>query len=193
MKFILMLVLIGVTAQGQKNQGLENKDQDGSVSSQRALEAFSKIHQTFTHRRCTNCHSTSSQPLMGEKGRKHAMYIHSNAMCTTCHQLINSPQKYGPPGAPHWSMPSSAKAFSSKTSPRSLCEQIKDPAKNFFESGQQIKQPRNLDDLIVHLQTDPLVKWSWDPGQERRPAPGTHQQFISLVKTWVKGGAPCPQ
>jgi hypothetical protein len=182
MKLFFVLIFIGTTVQGQEKQ----------VNAQKGLEAFQKIHQVFTQRRCTNCHSSTQQPLVGDRGKKHPMYIHSNSTCVTCHQVTNSPQKYGPPGAPHWSMPSSAKAFSTKTSPKTLCNIIKDPEKNFFESGPRVKQPRNLDDLFTHLQTDTLVKWSWDPGPGRQPAPGTHQQFVSLIKTWIEGGAPCP-
>jgi len=43
-----------------------------------------------------------------------------------------------------------------------------------------------------HVSDDPLVRWAWNPGPGRTPAPGTHAQFAKAMSVWINGGAPCP-
>jgi len=113
--------------------------------------------------------------------------------CSACHPERNLPGKRMPPGAPHWTMPESAdKAITPRTSPRDLCATWTDPRKNRVESGDRKGQPRTASDLLVHVTTDPLVRWAWEPGEDRDRPPGTHAEFVRRFAVWVKGGAPCP-
>ena len=68
-------------------------------------------------------------------------------------------------------------------SPRELCEQLKDPARN-----------GNLTPaaLVKHVSTDPLVLWGWQPGFGRRPVPVPHAEFVAAFQKWVDAGTPCP-
>jgi hypothetical protein len=165
-----------------------------------ALAAFAHLHRVATHPRCTNCHSTSDRPLNGDRttgSRPHDMNIARGIQtlgtpCATCHQEHNLPGRHMPPGAPHWTMPDADKAITRATSPRELCATWKDAGKNRFEGGDRKGQPRTDPDLLVHVATDPLVRWAWTPGDGRERAPGTHAQFVQRFGVWIKGGAPCP-
>jgi hypothetical protein len=71
-----------------------------------------------------------------------------------------------------------------KRTPRQLCEQLKDPAQN---GG------RNLDQVLAHVREAPLVLWGWNPGNRRTPAPGSHDEFVRVMREWVIRGAACPE
>lgn len=166
-----------------------------------ALAAFAHLHRVATHPRCANCHSGSDQPRNGERTtgtRPHAMNVTRGIQglgmpCTTCHQMQNLPGRRMPPGAPHWTMPEDGdKAITGSTSPRELCAMWTDARRNRFESGDRRGQARTPADLLVHVTTDPLVRWAWEPGDGREPAHGTHAQFVQQFAVWVKGDAPCP-
>jgi hypothetical protein len=66
----------------------------------------------------------------------------------------------------------------------SLCEQLKDPARN---GG------RSLAQIVEHSAHDPLVGWGWHPGWSRTPAPGSQAGFGALIAAWVEDGAACPR
>ncbi len=64
---------------------------------------------------------------------------------------------------------------------------------------------KGLDDAIGHIlnteserdppdtsKVDPLVRWAWQPGPGREPAPGTLAQFVNVLKWWKGGTAACP-
>ena len=56
-----------------------------------------------------------------------------------------------------------------------LCAQLTDPARN---GG------RDLEALLVHVETEPLVLWAWDPGtrlngEARTTPPLSHQEFVT--------------
>jgi hypothetical protein len=65
----------------------------------------------------------------------------------------------------------------------SLCEQIKDRARN---GG------RDMAALVKHMAEDSLVGWAWSPGAGRTPAPGTQAEFGTLVRAWADAGGHCP-
>jgi len=74
--------------------------------------------------------------------------------------------------------------FQGKTAGQ-LCRQLKDPAKN---GG--LKTPG---DAIHHIESDPLILWAWEPGNDRTTPPMSHSKFLELMKTWVANGAACPE
>jgi hypothetical protein len=56
---------------------------------------------------------------------------------------------------------------------------------------------RDLNDLLHHLKTEPLVVWSFDPGkrpngEERTKPPISHGELIQNFTQWMHEEAPCP-
>jgi hypothetical protein len=164
-----------------------------------AIAAFRSVHSVAINTRCTNCHAPGERPLQldGSRRRFHAMNVQRRIVelghhCATCHQDRNFDQPHLPPGAPHWNMPSAPKAFDAGITANGLCRLWLDPERNVFELGPRKGEARTPADLLEHIATDPLVRWTWDPGPGRMPSPGTHAEFLAHFSTWVAGGAPCP-
>lgn len=163
----------------------------------KSWHALQKIHRVFVSPRCTNCHSPTSRPLQGDEQRLHSMLVRveNNLLgqqCSSCHRDSNSPIKNGPPGGLHWAKPSILKTLHAKMTPQDLCRLLRNPAASVFESGENIGKERSLADILQHLQIDPLVRWAWNPGPGRTPAPGTHAEFLEAAKSWIENGAYCP-
>ena len=102
--------------------------------------------------------------------------------CGSCHQDKNV-ELARVPGAPKWSLAPKSMAWVGRT-PHSLCEQVKDPARN---GGKSLKQ------IVDHSAHDPLVAWGWAPGSGREPAPGSQEKFGALMEAWADSGAECPR
>jgi hypothetical protein len=160
------------------------------------LAAFETVRAVFQHPRCANCHPDGDAPLQGDEGRPHAQNVRrgprgegmAGAECTTCHGAANPPDSYGlavPPGSPKaWHMPPpETKLVFVGRSPRELCEQIKDPARNGgLDMG-----------ALRHHLDDPLVVWAWAPGLGRAPIPTPREALIAAWEKWAAAGAPCPE
>lgn len=159
------------------------------------LVAFETVRQVLQHPRCQNCHPAGDAPLQGDDGHVHAQNVKRGpegrgevgAECTTCHGPANPPSHYGehiPPGvAVGWHMPHPDQPLVFVgVSPRALCEQVKDPARN---GGKDMAALRH------HLD-DPLVQWGWDPGFGRAPVSVPRADFLAAWETWAAVGAPCP-
>jgi hypothetical protein len=175
----------------------------GDVSQPRAkpdraagLAAFETVRAVFQHPRCQNCHPAGDVPLQGDEGRLHNQNILRGpkgegmvgAECTTCHGTASPPDSYGrniPPGTTKaWHMPPpELKLVFVGMSPRALCEQVKDPARN---GG------KDMAALRTHLD-DPLVVWGWAPGKGRAPVSTPRQTFLAAWETWAAADAPCPE
>lgn len=158
-----------------------------------ARVAFGDVARVLLSPRCRNCHPSGDAPLQTDAGRPHKMNVsrvsfQSGLTCSTCHQERNSEAvgvPGGPPGAPHWQLPPGdvPMRFEDHT-PATLCEQLKDPARN---------KERSLDDLLHHVGHDPLVLWAWDPGGERTKPPMSHERFVAAFDRWVAGAGACPE
>lgn len=159
------------------------------------LAAFETVRAVFQHARCQNCHPSGDVPLQGNEGRPHDMNVRRGpkgegvvgAECTTCH-VASPPAAYGravPPSTTKaWHMPPpEMKLVFVGLSPRALCEQIKDPARN---GG------KDMPALRTHLD-DPLVTWAWAPGVGRAPIPTPREAVIAAWETWAAADAPCPE
>jgi hypothetical protein len=160
------------------------------------LTAFETVRAVFQHPRCQNCHPAGDIPLQGDDGRLHNQNVRRGpkgegmvgAECSTCHGPANPPASYGrftPPGnVKGWHMPPpEMKMVFVGMSPRALCEQVKDPARN---GGKDMAALRH------HLD-DPLVVWGWSPGFGRAPIPTPRETLIAAWETWASAGAPCPE
>jgi outer membrane protein assembly factor BamB/mono/diheme cytochrome c family protein len=118
--------------------------------------------------RCETCHGTENNPTTGIPGAKHEDG-------TVAWQL--APKEMAWESAPGMSMTGAE-----------LCAQLKDPARN---GG------RDLEALLVHMETEPLVLWAWNPGtrpngEARTTPPLSHEDLVTTFEAWINAGAPCP-
>jgi hypothetical protein len=105
--------------------------------------------------------------------------------CETCHQTTNLAGDHMPPGNPKWGLPSPGHkmVFVGRT-PAELCRQLKDPK----QTG-----GRSLQQLLEHVADDELVAWGWNPGDGRALPPLSRPETVAQMKTWIDGGAACPE
>jgi hypothetical protein len=155
----------------------------------RSRALFLEASRVFLHPRCVNCHPDGDTPHQGMDLSVHEPPVVRGpgdkgvvgVQCSSCHQDHNL-ELARVPGAPDWHLAPRAMAWVGK-SPRAICEQMKDPARN---GG------RTLAQIVDHNAHDRLVAWGWNPGHDREPAPGTQEQLGQLVAAWVASGAECP-
>ena len=155
-------------------------------------KAFVDVARVLQSPRCVNCHPAGDAPLQTDHQAPHKMNITRKSVaaglaCSACHQSKNSEAvgvDGGPPGAPGWNLPPAdmPMVFQGRTVTQ-LCEQLEDPARNGH---------RTLEQLIEHVEKEPLVLWGWAPGGKRTLPPMSHEAFVAAVKTWVAAGGPCP-
>lgn len=166
---------------------------DGGGATRNASPAWDVVYEVLQHPRCLNCHPAGNVPLQGDEHKPHAQNVQRGpdgqglfAMrCSACHQSENAPGPHMPPGAPHWQLPPASMplVFEGKSSGE-LCRQLKDRAQNGQKSPEQ---------LLHHMESDPLVLWGWNPGEGRAPVAIPHRAFASAARAWVEGGCACPE
>jgi hypothetical protein len=161
-----------------------------NVSPQAAsLAAWPRIAAVLQHPRCLNCHQLES-PLQGDSRRAHIPHVvrgpdnHGiGAMrCGNCHNDMGNNVTSRTPGGPHWQLAPVSMLWQGLSSAE-LCRMLKDPTRN---------GNRKPEALVEHMEKEPLVLWGWDPGPGVEPVPTPHAQFVGLMRTWVAGGAACP-
>jgi alcohol dehydrogenase (cytochrome c) len=157
------------------------------------------IYSVLTHPRCLNCHTVTDYPRQADDRHPHyyAVVRGANdmgapiALCTSCHGTTNN-SFTGVPGATGWHIAPLSMAW--ETSPNvamtgnELCTVLKDRTLN---------GNRDLDALLDHVTTEPLVLWAFAPGtrlngEPRDPPPLTHDEFVAKFQVWVNAGGPCP-
>ena len=158
-----------------------------------SAKAFLEIHKVFTSPRCQNCHPAGDAPLQGDDSHVHLQNVKrgkdghgvSAMRCETCHQTTNLAGDHMPPGNPKWGLPSPGRkmVFVGRT-PAELCRQLKDPK----QTG-----GRSLQQLLEHVADDELVAWGWNPGDGRALPPLSRPETVAQMKTWIDGGAACPE
>lgn len=157
---------------------------------------FEIVRSVLQDPRCQNCHPAIDRPLQTDQSVPHTMNVQrgpdghglAGAHCATCHGKANPPDSYGahqPPGvATDWHLPPpEMKMVFVGRSAKDLCEQIKDPQRN---GGKDINA------LVQHVSSDPLVLWGWAPGYGRRPVGVPHADFVAAFTRWANAGGPCP-
>ena len=157
-------------------------------------EAFDKMMQVLTHKRCVNCHPSGDRPRQGEDSHYHNFGVrrgpdnHGVAAlkCESCHQPENN-NLSGVPGAPEWSLAPISMAWEG-LSRVEIAQSMLDPTKN---GG------RSLEEIVEHLTEHALVLWAWEPGidaegnpREKPPVP--KEEYIQAVKEWAESGAHIP-
>jgi hypothetical protein len=171
--------------------GLRGPEEFAGISdpAERSRALFLEASRVLMHPRCLDCHPDGDVPLQGMDGRPHDPPVQRGPgghgvvgmECQGCHQDHNL-ELARVPGAPRWHLAPREMAWVGKT-PRALCEQLKDPARNGGKTLQEIAE---------HSAHDELVAWGWAPGHGREPAPGTQAGFGALIAAWVETGAACP-
>jgi len=175
-----------------------------------ARAAFMEAFKVFSHPRCVNCHPAGDAPLQGEDSRPHtSLRLRRGSdgqgvfaiKCGNCHQAQNQPGLHMPPGAPYplkdgaedqahrgeprWHLPPAATPMVfEKRMPGQLCRQLLDKTKNGGLTPEQ---------LVHHVNTDPLVLWGWNPGEGRNAPPISHAEFVHKVQEWIDKGRACPR
>ncbi|HEY5758616.1 MAG TPA: hypothetical protein VIU34_22475 [Steroidobacter sp.] len=162
--------------------------------SERSAAYFVQAGRVLQHPRCLNCHPKERQPTQGEDLHAHVPMLQATEtghgepalQCNVCHQKANFSTHLESirsiPGHPHWALAPRSMAWQG-ASLREICEQIKDPSRN---GG------RSLEAIHEHVANDSLVGWAWQPGDGRKPAPGTQREFGELIDAWIQTGAACP-
>lgn len=154
--------------------------------------AFLQVYKVLTSPRCQNCHPAGDAPLQGDDSHVHIQNVKRGpgghgvtAMrCDTCHQDRNLPGAHMPPGNPKWALPPPEhKMVFVGRAPGALCRQLKDPKHN---GG------RSLEQLFDHVAHDDLVGWGWNPGDGRALPPLSREETANAMRTWIDGGAACP-
>lgn len=155
----------------------------------RSVAFFEEAGRVLEHPRCLNCHPRTDRPTQTDAMRPHMPWVTrgldgggaSTLRCSTCHQAENFAAS-GVPGNPKWKLAPIEMAWQGHTL-GNICRQLLDPTRSHM----------TRDELLHHVMEDELVGWAWHPGGNRQPAPGTQQEFGSLIKAWLETGAVCPQ
>lgn len=156
---------------------------------ERSVALFEEAGRVVQHPRCMNCHAATDRPTQTDTLRPHMPWVsrgpdgggEPTLRCSTCHGSTNF-EPSGVPGNPVWALAPIEMAWQGK-SLGDICRQLLDPARSHMTREQ----------LLHHVTEDGLVGWAWHPGADRKPAPGTQEQFGELIKAWLETGAACPQ
>jgi hypothetical protein len=151
--------------------------------------AFARAMTVLSSPRCINCHHDGDTPRQGDAGRIHAPPVRrgedgrgvANLRCVTCHKDTNNAAT-GIPGSPDWRMAQPGMAWNDRT-PAQVCAALK-------VSARDLNLP--VAALVAHMESDPQVRWAWEPGIRRAPPPLAHDEFVAAIRTWTDAGAPCP-
>ncbi|MEW7290301.1 hypothetical protein [Aquimarina sp. 2304DJ70-9] len=191
-----LLITSIVIAFGYKNNAIDyvpisiddaaNKDQH---------EAFNKMMNVLTHKRCVNCHPNDNIPKQGEDSHPHYFGLargenntgYEALKCITCHQNENNNYS-GVPGAPEWSLAPESMKWEG-LSRIEIAKSMLDPSRN---------GNRTHEEVMHHLTEHELVLWAWTPGvnaegipREKPPVP--KEEYIAAVKEWFENGAIIPE
>ncbi len=155
----------------------------------RSIALFEEAGKVLQHPRCMNCHPVGDRPRQTDLMRLHQPLVvrgkdgHGapGMPCATCHGASNF-DPAGVPGDSHWALTPASMTWEGKSLGQ-ICTQLKDPKRN---GGKDIAA------ILKHVTTDSLVKWAWNPGQGRTPAPGSNAEFGAILLAWAENGAHCP-
>lgn len=157
----------------------------------RSQALFIEAGKVIQHARCVNCHPTGDRPRQTDAQHLHqppvvrgeAGHGAVGMQCGTCHQEENVDLgAYSIPGHEGWHLAPASMGWAGQ-SLSTICEQVKDPARN---------GDRELKAIVEHMAKDGLVGWAWHPGSGRAAAPGTQEVFGGLIRAWAAAGAHCP-
>jgi len=189
--FMLMLGVINIGSSFSKEL---SSTSDEKITNE-STEAFDKMMEVLTHKRCVNCHPSGLTPRQGEDSHLHNFDVVrgeegkglAGYTCNTCHSDQNNDYS-GVPGAPHWALAPESMVWEGKTRIQ-IAQQMMDPKRN---GG------RSKEDIMEHLTEHELVLWAWEPGVDaegnpREKPPVPKDEYIKAVKEWIESGAVIPE
>lgn len=165
--------------------------QEAEVQLAKAHAAFDVVYGVLQHPRCLNCHPAGERPLQFDTSVPHTMNVvrgdddrgMAGMRCESCHGRSNAALPHLPPGvSTGWRLAPREMVFEG-LSRGELAEMLMDPERSHMEP----------DELLEHVEHDPLVKWGWSPGSGRRAVETPHEEFVAAFRTWIEAGAPAPQ
>ncbi len=189
----LALATIAVQCSGPANSKAGSAPARASISEAEGLRAWDVVYRVLQHPRCLNCHPAGDAPLVGDYRGPHPQNVQRGAdgkglfamKCATCHSATNTPGAHMPPGAPNWHLPTAEMPLVFEGRSRGeLCRQMRDRKANGGKSPEQ---------LVEHMEHDPLVLWGWAPGEGRAPVPTPQAVFAEAASTWAASGCACPE
>ena len=195
--FAIALISISGHAFAAGENVVIDPPEEGSVSLEDGLAAWSRIYEVTSHPRCSNCHVGAdnlpmwSGPSYG-KTRPHGMNINAGesrigaeyVACSTCHAQrvgLNDMPHAAPQVAMNWQLAPVEAEWFGKSS-QEVCNQLRDPERN---------GDRSFLEIAEHLDHDLILHWAWNPGGGREPAPYSLQEHVNDVLAWGAAGAPC--
>ena len=161
-----------------------------AITQARSIALFEEAGKVMQHPRCVNCHPAGERPLQSDQMRPHEPLVvrgkdgHGapGLACSTCHGGANfDPARV--PGDPQWHLAPASMAWEGKSLGADLQRSSRTRSATATATS-----PR----ILKHVADDSLVKWGWNPGAGRTPAPGTNEEFAALLKAWADTGAHCP-
>ncbi|MGI9400458.1 MAG: hypothetical protein ACR2O0_04315 [Rhizobiaceae bacterium] len=194
-----VLIAVASTAFAANETVQINIPEEGSVSREAGLDAWSRVYEVASHPRCANCHTGESGipmwsgPSYG-KTRPHGMNISAGesrigaefVACGTCHiksDRGNTVAHAAPMVNMEWQLAPAEADWFGKSS-NEICQQLRDPKRNGDRTWQE---------LAEHLDHDLILHWAWAPGGGREPAPYSLIEHINDVMAWGAAGMPCPE
>jgi hypothetical protein len=193
---LLLSTTCAIADQPDSSHTLKDPSAFASIANktERSRAIFGEIGKVLTHPRCMNCHPAGDHPLQGDDQHEHMPPVwrsetgHFEANCASCHTehnvtLHEAASYKSIPGNPRWGIAPLSMTWQNK-SLSDICRQLKDVNRN---GG------RDLAALQEHIAKDDIVAYGWDPGEGRKPAPGSQETAGKLVQAWIDSGAECPQ
>jgi hypothetical protein len=168
-----------------------------STAQQTGHAAWARIYAVASHPRCANCHvGGSGRPawdgLGYNTGRLHGMNVVAGDSrigaetipCRTCHIGAEGPNETAhaaPQVDDAWRLPPLEMAWRGKSSAE-VCTQLRNPDTNGGFS---------LTELVEHVRTSEFVRFGFEPGTGRDPAPGSADALARDLLDWGAAGMPC--
>ena len=197
------LVTTGFTVEVREGDRTIIEYPQGSVTQEEGLANWQTFFEVASHPRCANCHvGADNRPMWSGpsygRTRPHGMNINAGASrigveaiaCATCHTtlktddpLANAEPHTPPRVAQTWALAPVEAEWFGKTSSY-ICNQLRDPDRN---GGRTIRE------VAVHLGHDKVLRWAWNPGGNREPAPHSLDAVTDALMKWAASGTPCPQ
>ena len=165
---LLVLVILVAASLSIAIASYDTDEPNAESDNAAALKAFSNVARVLRHQRCLNCHPSGNRPHVGEDRHVHDMNVQrgpenkgmAGLHCSACHRDDNQ-LLTGVPGAPNWHLAPSSMGWEGLDD-HDLAAVLIDREKN---------GDRSHEDLIEHVEKDPLVGWGWKPGVGRSVPP----------------------
>jgi hypothetical protein len=196
------LTSLAIAAEPVGTDRVINDFEEGSILEEEGLANWQLFYEVASHPRCSNCHvGADNRPMWSGpsygRTRPHGMNINAGESrigaeslpCFTCHTTVgsgreddNSVAHAAPRVASGWQLAPVGAAWFGKSSAY-ICEQLKDPERN---------GNRTIREVAAHIDHDLVLRWAWNPGGDREPAPHSLQEAMDALMKWAAAGTPCP-